>query len=209
MPEPTTFDIFRLKIVGVLEAQTTVNVLYYVDGEIALGAANRQDQVALATAFTDVTGPMPEYLAACSNDWAATSLLIDVPTKPENAVYTHLLTGAGGGALVPPLPNQMAVTIQKHTTWRGKHGRGRISVPAVPSTWTDGTTLVNKTAHQALADVLNDPVTDATHTFMPVIMAEEKDEAGVVLKVGQVPIVSCSVNTILGTARRRKPGVGI
>jgi hypothetical protein len=206
MPPPPVNEIFRLRIIGWIEGSTTVNTLFYRNDKLP-GSATVTDLIGLVTAFIAPTGPYNPYLAAVTSEWELRMLVADTPTKPSLMPEEYIpAVLPPGGAAAPGHPNQMAVTIHKHTLWRGKHGRGRISVPAVPRAWTTGTTLTNKTAHQALADALSSPLVLDPDTFTPVVMATMPTPPHT---LGHNDIRTCTVGDILGTSRRRKPGVGI
>lgn len=205
MPPVPTKEVYRLVVIGEIELCMTANVFYY-QGSEPVGAATVASQAALASLFGSVEGPFTPYLNCLTTDWTFTASHIDCPTQPSLA--TVVSTGANVNGLVPPpaLANQSAVVIQKITAWRGKHGRGRISLPAVPRAWVTGTVLSNDAAAKALATAMEAVLSDGTHTFTPGILSRGTGaDAG---KLGWLNMRTCKVNSVLGTIRRRKPGTG-
>lgn len=203
MPPAPTHNIYRVKLGGGVEGQITMNTFYYAD-EQTVGTATTSVLIELFNAFTGAGGILPVYAAAVSADWSVTFMLIDCPTSPTLSPYTVAPIQSGLGP-VGHEPNQVATTIAKKTDWRGQHGRGRISVPALPTSWKTGTQLTTVVQLGNLASKMQTALTGATHTFTPGILARQ---TGAPNTLGWAPITSCVVRLILGTCRRRKPGVG-
>jgi hypothetical protein len=205
MPPESVKDVFRLVLIGELDLQMTANVFYY-QGVKARGTATQADYTALRALFGAVDGVFPQYLGAVSADWSYKETHIDCPTTPSLATLVSVGVSVGTGPAVA-LANQSAAVIRKITLWRGKHGHGRISVPAVPRVWVTGTQITNDAPYLLLADAMAQTLSDGTDTFIPGIYATHQEE-GQLPNYGWVSLSTCRVNTVLGTIRRRKPGVG-
>lgn len=205
MPPIPANDIYRVRFQGTIEGCMTINTLYYRDSDPD-GTANRTKQIALAGLLLDpAPGVANDYKACCVSSWTFDAILIDVPTTPTLNTYIvfPVLTGTVAGAHAP---NQMAVTMTKETLHRGKHGRSRISLPAVPLTWVTGSQVTNMTAYNTLANVLLQPIDDGTHFFTPTLLSVTYKTTPP--SYGFADLYRLSAKPILGTARRRKLGRG-
>lgn len=207
MPNPPTLEVYCLKIEGQLELQQTVTTLYY-QGEKPIGQGTVSTQIDLCQSFFDAAGPYPKFQAACHADWKGVQLICWSPTSPGLATHYFTLSPTAGLVTGTRCPNHTAVTLRKTTTLRGKHGRGRVSIPAVPFTWITGSTLSNVTAHTSLANFLGAQVTGFDEIFTPGLWCVRKKTSELPAAVGWQPLRGVEVGTILGTCRRRKPGRG-
>jgi hypothetical protein len=207
MPPSPTVEILCLKIEGQLEQQQTINTLYYACDK-PVGQATISDQIDLCQSFFDSAGPYPKFQAAVSVNWTGVQLICYSVTQPGLATHYFTLSPTAGLVPAPRAPNHTCVTLRKTTTLRGKHGRGRLSIPAVPSAWITGTTLSNTGAHTTLANLLAAQVTGFEQIFTPGIWAVRKKTTELPAAVGWQPLRGVDVGVILGTCRRRKPGRG-
>jgi len=206
-PEPAN-DIYRLVLLGEILGCMTSNVFYY-QSNLAVGTATQETQIALRDIWGGAQGVFLKYLPCCANEWSTTFSLIDVPTTPGLATLVTPVGTAPGSGGAGALPNQCCVTLTKTSQWRGKHGRGRISVPAIPRANVTGTTLQNSSPYRALADAMQVDIADATFTFKPGILSVLRDkQTKEFIRYGWVVSHIVDVMETLGTCRRRKPGVG-
>jgi hypothetical protein len=132
------------------------------------------------------------------------------------AVQTQIFTLVGGSAGIivgHPLPLQMGVTLTKYSSVKGQHGRGRITMPAIPASYVtpatdpDQINATGVTAYTALTVTLQAPITVGPITWTPCISTRPVPPANVVTNASVY--TNMVVRTILGSARRRKEGVGI
>ena len=204
MPPIATKEVYRVNFIGELEFQMTSSVLYYSETG-AIGSASGESFGALALLLKQTAGVYDAYRAAASSAWSAKTLIIASPTSPGVVTYTQDLDPDRGLGPATCCPNQTAVVIHKRTQFGGKRGRGRISMPAVPTAWVIGTGLNDATAHDALALAMKTTLADQKYTFTPVVTSFSKDDPQY---VGFNPITACVASTVLGTIRRRRPGYG-
>jgi hypothetical protein len=203
MPPAPTLNVYRVRLGGVVEGQQTMNTFYYDDG-MPVGSATTASLTELFNAFTGAGGVTTAYDAAVSSDWTFSNLTIDCPTSPTLAasVVSPLVAGTGPAGHEP---NQVAVTLAKTTAWKGQHGRGRISLPAVPTVWVSQTLLINTVAIGALVTKMKQALTGASHTFTPGLLSRATPPS---TTLGYMPLTNVVIRTVLGSCRRRKPGVG-
>lgn len=204
LPPVPPNEIFSIKIIGNIEGQLTVSSFHYRNAK-PVGSSTRADLIDLATAFVNLAGPQALFADACSSDWYADHVSVFSPTNASLLTYDSPSSAVQGAGPAGALAAQSCVTIQKRTLFRGKHGRGRISVPAVPRAWAVGTVLTLMAAHKNLAEIMSAPLTGAATTYTPGVLCKG---LGPTVNYGWVDMLECRVNETLGTCRRRKPGVG-
>jgi hypothetical protein len=131
----------------------------------------------------------------------------DVPTGSFQPFLGIVGTAAGN-----PLPGEMAAIINRGTTTKGQHGRGRFSMPNVPAGFTspgldanilNGAGIVKYNAFMAqLPNVLIGGGLTWLHSLLtrPLLPAT-------IVSRGSV-VSSLTLNPLLGTVRRRKEGRG-
>lgn len=204
IPPVPAGNLFRLRVVGSIESQSTVNVFGYQDDQPP-GSAGQLEMQELAQAFVAANGMMTAYLNAVSIDWTAKRIDVDLPIHPEVAPYQLPLTLANGNGPPDHMPTTVGVTISKQTFWGGQRGRGRITVPGVPDLWVVGSTVTDKSFYTALADKMSAVIIGGGQTFFPCIFGYSPPPA---LGWHVAGIERCVVRDVLGSARRRKLGVG-
>ncbi len=121
--------------------------------------------------------------------------------------------GTVGTAGATALNLELGVTMTRYGPLKGQHGRGRITMPAVPNTFVTPATdsnVINATgltAYNALAAGLVSPLVRGGSTWTPFISTRPVPPSTLV-DFG-VLISNYAVRTIMGTARTRKEGRGI
>lgn len=176
------------------------------------------------------TTPTPADLAAFETAWeAATNTKMLACLSPQTdyaeisvaeifAGVTPTLVlpfsaGTTGTAGATSLPLEMAAVMQKKTALKGQHGRGRLSMPAVPNTFTTPATDGNKinatgtTAYVALMNQLITPVVAGGNNWSLVVAVRPTPPDTLTQLCSVVNLMT--LNPILGTTRTRKPGRGI
>lgn len=124
-----------------------------------------------------------------------------------------LAPGVIGTAGATNLSLEMAATMLRYTLLKGKHGRGRIAMPAVPNTFVTPATdsnVLNATglaAYGSLGTHLTLNIISGGDTFTPMISTRPIPPAVLVNNAGAIQ--KYIVPATLGTNRRRKPGRGI
>jgi len=206
MPLPPGADVVRVRLLGKYEEQLTSNTLHYLSN-IAYGALKTEDLQAILTLITAPGELWDTYLLALAAEWKAVGIVADSPTKVSLMPVSVDYSSATGMGPAGTLPSQTAAVITKLTAWRGRHGRGRIAVPCVPRVWATGTTIHALAAYWALLPKLQAVLADGTRTFTPGILAVDRNDP--LADFGWAGTVSHHAEVLLGTMRRRKPGVGI
>ena len=205
MPPAPTADIYRVRVQGEVEGALTLNVFHYRINKTGATPTHAEFD-SLMSALEQPGGFLDLLYPALHQAWTHELCLIDAPTYPSLATNTYTMVAKGGTAAGIRLANQSAVVIQKRTNWRGKHGRGRVSLPAVPQSFVTGTSLTNLAAHNNFASAMMTIQSDGTNAFTPGVLATLV-QAGV-LTHGWNDLAQTLVDVTLGTVRRRKPGVG-
>ena len=201
-------NVYRVKFVGVLEGQTTINVLYWADDRPE-GNASQAFIHDLLDALEVNPGIVNDYVGATAETFTLQELVGEIVTDLSIAPVVHSIDQTGPN-IGPALPNQMAVTLSKVTNWRGKQGRGRISMPAVPASLTAGSLVTNLLPWQTLALALKSPLVANTHAYRPGLYAPEKLYSNNQKTFESwIDLVNVIARPLLGTSRRRKQGVGI
>lgn len=200
---PPTNDVYRVRFIGSIEGQLTVNTLYY-RGAGARNSESLAMQINLITALENAGGVRDKLKAACSSDWTMESMLVDCPFVQTIATLTAASIGAGGGPAGHE-PTTIGVVISKMTTVKGQCGRGHITTPAVPTSWVTSSMLTNTTAHDALSLALGGVISGGGTTFTPVIYSKG---TRITKNPGVADIIQCVTRDLLGTVRRRKIGRG-
>jgi len=179
------------------------------------------------TAFTLTTSEMLSLISAhnsnsdvelldCLSDQAVVEnqvaiSLTDASVPTVNLPRSVLNVGTAG---VHNLPLEMSATLAKYTPLRGQHGRGRMSMPAVPVSFTTPATdpnLLNAagiTAYGAYIAKLVGTLTTATPKVWDPAVTERPVTPDIITSRGGI-INLMIVRPVLGTARRRKEGRGV
>jgi len=209
LPALVTNNVVRVTITsrtnGVL-CQTTHD--YRNTGIISMSLA---DLTAFATNFQSTIETL--YLACLS----PLSVLVDYNYQELHfgtcPSYTNSVASPPGTAGATNQPLEMATTITRYGNWKGRHGRGRFSMPAIPNTFSTPATdanVLNATglaAYGALAAAFLGTINSGFDVFTPFIST--RPVAPATLVTMGVDVASLSVRSTFGTARRRKPGRGI
>jgi hypothetical protein len=209
MPPFPERDVFHLALRGQYDNQETISNFYY-QGEKGIGLSNDTDMAGLIAAFSAAEGVLPAYADCCVSTWAGVEILCDILTMPEVVTMIAPIATTIGGQPPPALPSHSAVTVYRQGGIRGKHGRGRISMPAVPIAWVAGSSLSSGGNYQVLAARMFNNLTDATHNWVPGIWAKRKvpNTTPQEYEFGWTDLISTGFRNVLGTCRRRKPGIG-
>lgn len=197
--------VVMYRIFGTIEGQLTISVFYYSSAvpaptltQLLLLEGNISTQLYL------------KYRSCLSADWACTQETLDV-VHVNNIVGVVSTTNSGTVGVRPAghLPTEVALVINRKSSVKGQHGRGRVSLPAISTgdvTASKMTLAAAITAVNTLAGGMSPTVTDGTNTYTPCIA--QRAISSPKLVVGFSPITSVVPNFLLGTIRRRKIGRG-
>ena len=210
-PAPAiTGVVGRITVVTSTAAQTCFTSFDYMSSSMTTTTAEMAVVVA-----NFLLGTKAHYLACLTPD---TTLIATTMQAVSSLVYqTAIVTeapGVVGTVMTHSLPLEMGATLTKYSAIKGQHGRGRVTMPAVPITFTTPATdpnRLNATGLAAYLAVVLDVQTSWAGTggnfWAPVISTRPKPPASV---VAEAALVTQYVQPlVLGTARRRKEGRGI
>lgn len=154
-----------------------------------------------------------------STTWAAVMnggqqlVNVTVAILSRNDIATSVQQPAFSGGLSTATVNDMlAVVAVRRTPLKGQHGRGRISLGAVPTTFfgANSNTVLTPLAYGkyvALCAVFQRDITTSPGTWTPCITT--RPPKGTFLVTRAAADVIYSVDRVVGTVRRRKQGRGI
>ena len=191
---------------------TTAEILniYHVFGD--LGNPGMVDLLTIGNAVTGLLGTAVSPLLA--NNYVpsvATIRVLDDPT----ALPVDLTPPANGGNSGDSLPTVVAVSMDLHTSARGRCFRGRKHLAPIPETLTTANRL-NTTGTDLANTMVSDlnpaalTFTDGSNTYrMGVLSRINSVLVGPSISFTYSLVVEATYNPILGTMRRRKEGVGI
>lgn len=201
----TTNGVIEYVIRGKIEGQLTINTFYYS------AAVPAPTSVQISTLSTNIHNALfTKWLAINSSDWSWTQDEIHVVHRNDIATFINP-TGAGnpGTRGTPHLPTTCCVTINRVSTLKGQHGRGRFSIPTpaaadvTESTVTAAAYLTNITTFETAALAT---VSDGTNTWTPCIA--QRSFVSPRLVTNFAPITTYQANLTVGSCRRRKLGKG-
>jgi hypothetical protein len=209
-PAPTVLGanqhVFRYQIVGGFQGQETISSLDYVSTITGPTIVTMLNFLGAAS-----TALFAKYKACVGTDWACTEervlMMSDETLAPQASIGNAGVAGTGGSLSTD---SEIAAIILKTSALKGQHGRGRLSLPAVPSGSIGGSVITGaalKTALGTLATEMLAVLNDGTNNYDPIIGSYYNSP-----KPGQLGAYSLMVqavyNTLLGTIRRRKIGRG-
>lgn len=205
VPVGSTYGVVRYVVQGQFQGQMTISIFDYV------GAVPGPNTTQLTTLRTNIGALIiTPYRACCATDWQITAERV-IPVHSNvfagvNYFGNSGLFGTGGSA---SMDTEVAVIINKKTGLKGQHGRGRLSMPAVPSgavTQSNVTLAGAITAYNNLIAAMLPGVSDGANTWNPVV--SQRGLAAPRLVTNWSLLLSCTLNTLMGTIRRRRIGRG-
>lgn len=197
--------IGRYIIQGTLNNQMTINSLDF------FAAAPSLSTTSLSTLLGAIsTALFAKYKACLSTDWVCVRELFNIIHRNDIVgALTTLNAGATGTIASPSFDSEIAITIQKKTILKGQHGRGRMSLPAVPTNAVSES-VVNGAALLANLNAFTAQLTmtasDGVATWTSCVSTRAANPPR--LANGYELILNAQFNTLLGTVRRRKIGRG-
>lgn len=189
---PSGIYLIRLDYMANALSVVTTSVL------LALAAAVRTQVDTSLRGVVSNQLTVTNYTAAC--------LSLSSPASQASA------SNLAGTVAAAPLPSEMGAVVRKLSLLKGQHGRGRITTPGVPVTFTTPATnpdSLNATGTGAFTTFQNAVAANVTASgilFTPVISTTPLVPGA--LYTNAVVINLWSLDVTLGTARRRKPGRG-
>jgi len=194
------------KIFGTIEGQMTMSSFFYA------AAVNNPTTGQLTTLLANIhTSLWAAYRSCISVDWATVKERVDVVHRNDLAgVDSFTVAGSGGTRSAGHLPTEVAIQLIRYSAVKGQHGRGRVSIPGVPTADVTGSNISAGTLVTALNTLVTQILTTVTdgggNTYTSSIC--QRATGSPKLVIGSAPIVRMTVPTLLGTIRRRKIGRG-
>lgn len=196
-PEIVANDIVIGVLKGTVVGQSVQNTFHW-------RVTNTVEGYNLSNLAQDMIDEMlPEYRLLLSEDWTAVSAYTRRIT-PNATRGIEIFTANDAGLVVSPtLPPQVSVVCSRLTNAPGPQGRGRIFLPAVPTSFvTDGRlTNLGQTSLEAFLPWLDlDWTPDGGPTLTPILFRRPNVVT---------PIETALARSISRSQRRREIGVGI
>lgn len=194
-------NTFEITIYGSIEGQQTVNTFYYADGGVALAS---NSEALLIAAWKTANKAL--FLATVSQDWTMVSIKCQCLTSPTRIpVYSTENSPATGPT--GHEPTTVAVTIDRLSLIKGQAGRGRISMPGVPTAWVTASSVngTGQTFYTSFLPVLTTGFVSGAITYVALVVSR-KNKSGPLL--GASPVSGAVLRVVLGSCRRRKLGRG-
>jgi hypothetical protein len=210
LPPPYTGQPIRIVLQTRTSGQVCQNVFDYVSPTPLTLTAGRL--LTFAANWNSAMG------AALQGILTADTVFLDTLAEDINPGIVPTQSSAGLTGLTPTvaghsLPIEMGATMSKKSALKGQHGRGRITLPAVPISFTTPATDPNNlngtglTAYGVLEALLEGVISDGVVNYSPVITV--RPVAPATIPSHGAPIILFKTQLLMGTARRRKEGRGI
>lgn len=194
-------NTWEVIIYGTIDNQMTINTFYYIDSGGVPGPSTAQN---LANAWLTANKTL---MSNCvSADWTFTQIKVGCLTLPSYQPYVAPLSGSGNGP-AGHQPSTDAITVTRYTGTRGQSGRGRILLPAVPTTWAVNSVLTASaitTLSLNIIFILNEVTVSSINYFAALVSMKNKLGP----KLGAAVLNTLLLRTIIGSCRRRKIGRG-
>lgn len=149
--------ILEVSLVGLHQAQRILTILHY-RADPAIGSFPEFNTA--ASEFLDqllVTGGVVEtYLECLSEEYTFSAVRLQLIHPVRHAFKNFPQTGASGDVASPALPPNDGAMIVKRTDETGRHQRGAVHMPCVPTTFVDGGMLTTpaKVAYNAFGSAM-------------------------------------------------------
>lgn len=191
---------------GSIEGQFTINTFYYS------AAVPAPTQAQLTTLSNNIlTNLTTTYKAMLSADWTGNSSILTVVHRNDiMGIVGFSILGAPGTGPALHEPTTVAGLILRRSGVKGQHGRGRVSIPAVPTGWVTASSITvaaGLTAYSNFEVQMQLTASDGANTWTPCIAQRATTSPRLV--IGFSPVLAVVTNPLLGTIRRRRLGRGV
>jgi hypothetical protein len=192
------------RILGTIDGQLTVNTFVYTAGVPA------PTTLQLSTLLTNIsTNMFVAYKNCLSADWASTAESLTVVHRNDIATTVSTVNAAIAGARAAGHePSEVAAILNRITALKGQHGRGRCSLPGIATADVSGSRLAGAIigVMTTLCGKMTTTASDGSNTWIPSLGTRSLTSPRLVTSFAL--LTNASVNTLLGTVRRRKIGRG-
>lgn len=196
-------NVWELQVIGQLEAQEVMSTFAFWDNG---GAITGTPELNLAAGFT--ASLLTTYKACLSSDWVGQQYnvrCLTIPTRAQVTTTAGIAAVAGSGPAGHE-PTTVAAVVSRYTAFRGQCGRGRLELPAVPTSWVTSSSLTTIAAYTAFMTAYAANFIQGGITYSPYLYSRG---SRVNHTPGAAPLVILQLRTVLGTQRRRKLGRGV
>lgn len=147
-----TDTLYRLTLMGEHLGNRTQNQFWFTDRNTSLQDSEAESLVSLMNSFNDWV--LPAWVQFCSSSWHALGLIGEVMNKNPRWMISSGYETTTGAQDADSLPADRAGVVAVVGGIAGRSHRGRIYVPAIAKTLTDGDYLTGGGAG-LLADIAN------------------------------------------------------
>jgi len=201
-----------VKVSCICQTGSTLSITSFHYFNNVIGSVGPSDLVDLSTAWK---AQFATHFRACLSPLTTLlwTYLAEIHYGTCPSFQGDFAGGTVGTAGTSNLPMETAAIISKYSAVKGKHGRGRIFMPAIPNTFTTPATdadTLNATATTAYGNLQADmtaTLTAGAKTWVPYIVSSPVPPA-----IGAdfgTTLLSTVLRTTLSTVRRRRKGRGI
>jgi hypothetical protein len=197
--------VVRYTIKGTCQNQLTINSFDFH------GPVNNPTTTQLSTLLQNIsTAVFPLYKACLASDWTCSLELLQVMHRNDiNSVGAVVNAGAVGSIAGATFDTELACVIDKQTALKGQHGRGRCSLPAVPTSQITGSMVTGVTLQAALSAFCTPwPYTKSDGTNNWTACVSQRGLTPPKLITAYTLVAQFKFVLLLGTIRRRKIGRG-
>jgi hypothetical protein len=201
--------IFRLTVQETTQSQLYEVILDYV-AQAPIGP-NVAAEIAFLAAWRAANEVAWQNILAA--DVTITRYTVAEVNQGQTPTYVTAPIAVVGLVAGQSLNGQLAATQTKYTALKGQHGRGRVFYGPIPGSFVAPAVDPNKLtaaallAYSGLGVTLQTPIVAATTTWNLAVSTRPIRPATLVSRAAIV--TSLVMNSIIGTARRRKEGRGI
>lgn len=212
----SSLALYEATLLGRDDGQDEFNTFCYA---LTPSGSSSAAQIAADLAGTIYSSWGTPWGAAHSDRYTCDS--IRITNLSDRTVPSFVIANPGtnmqGSIIAPSLPITVAAVLKRTTAIAGQHGRGRLYIGSVPTTFTAPLTdanIINTTgftAYEALLPNITAPLSGARGSYQPVIVQHplRGPLTGPPPNATQAAnIIGAEINPRLGNRRRRNLGVG-
>jgi hypothetical protein len=202
------FPIYQVTVSGIIDQQTWLCTMCYL---ARVAAQTPASEANLAASWLTVNNAA--WRACMDGQTSLLTVKVTCVSAPARIPGFAFQFGAGSLGTAPAghLDSEVAAILSKATLTKGQHGRGRLYIPGVPTSFISTLTDPNRINGASLATY----GTLATSLMAPILDGANSADPGLYTRLpkGQ-PVTAAqilsAINTraLLGTVRRRRIGRG-
>lgn len=211
--------IYHLTLVGEHLGNRTQNGFYFTDKPGTLQDNTAEALIALMNRFNELI--VPSFALFCSSSWHGVGIIGQVLSPNPHYMFEDGFVSLTGGQDAECLPADCAAVVAVDSGLSGRRFRGRIYVPAISKSFTEGDYLSGSGYAQlaAFANNLrsNFAFTGSSLDFLHVVysrMNGDVRDPGPPVTInhtfaGVVPVENVHARKLICSMRRRRPDHGV